>query len=722
MQRSLIAVLMAATVTLCSSVGLADEGMWPLYALKDLDFAALKTRGLELSAEQIFNEKDGGISAAVVQVGGGTGAFVSAEGLIATNHHVAFGAIQKQSSVDQNYLEQGFLAKTKAEEIPAIGYEAYVTLSFKDVTKDILEAVKSGMNGLERYKAIDQRRKEIIKEAEKQGNVRCRVATFYGGLTYVLVTTLRLQDIRIVYIPPRAIGEFGGEIDNWMWPRHTGDFSFLRAYVGPDGKPATYAESNVPYTPRAFLPISSRPLKEGDFCMAIGYPGRTVRYRSSHSINESINHYYPDRIKAFTDVIKILTDAAEADSMNAIRLAGKIKGLNNALKNYQGMLRGLEKSHALEAKRAQEKELTAFLAANSELNTRHGGALPALEKLYVDAEKTRYKDFVLGLFGQCQHFSFARTLYKWSIEKAKKDLDREPEYMERSIRDLKRRLEEAQFTVVPGADQKVLTYIILRALRIPAGQRIAALDKQFSIAPREDTAQAVQNFVQQLIEATRVGVRDDRMRMFDMVKEQLLALNDPLINLARDLYDEDEQMANRDKAVQGAISELEPKLIEAYMAMKKKIMYPDANGTIRLTTGEVMGYSPADAVSYRYATTLTGVAQKETGQEPFASPKALLEVYKSGNFGKYVDPVLKDVPVCLVTTLDGTGGNSGSPVLNGKGELIGLWFDTNWEGVSGDWFYDAVAKREIIVDSRYILFILDRVYGAKSVLNELMVR
>jgi hypothetical protein len=370
----------------------ADEGMWPLYSLNSLDFDALRAQGLQLGPEEIFNEKDGGIAMAVCQVGGGTGSFVSSDGLIVTNHHVAFGAIQQQSDVDQNYLRDGFLAPTKADEIPAIGYNAYITKSFKDVTKDIKKVIKKGMSDLERYKAIEKKKKEIVKKAEKKGDVRCYVSTAYGGLQYFLVTSFRIQDIRIVYIPPQAIGEYGGDIDNWMWPRHCGDFSFLRAYVAPDGSSAEFAEENVPFKPKTFLPISSGQLNEGDFSMIIGYPGHTMRYRSSYSINEHVNYNYPTTIKALTEILGIMETAAEEDQMVAIKLSGMIKGFNNYLKNEKGMLKGLKRAGLLEKKRQQEKGLATYVASDPELAEKYGDVLPSLGKLYAELDTYRHKE------------------------------------------------------------------------------------------------------------------------------------------------------------------------------------------------------------------------------------------------------------------------------------------------------------------------------------------
>ena len=700
----------------------ADEGMWPLYALESLDFDALKARGLQLGPSEIFNEKDGGLAAAVVQVGGGTGSFVSPNGLILTNHHVAFGALQKQSKVDENVLRDGFLAPTMNDEVPAIGYQAYVTKSFEDVTATIKSVLTDEMSDLDRYKAIEQKEKEIVEEAEKQGNVRCRVASAYGGLQYYLVTSFRIQDVRIVYAPPQSIGEFGGDIDNWMWPRHTGDFSFLRAYVAPDGSGAEYSADNVPYKSSTFLPMSSGPLREGDFAMIIGYPGRTMRYRCSYSIDENVNHDFPNTVKTITDILDIMEAASAADPEAAIKLSGSMKGLNNSLKNTQGQLTGLQRANLLERKRQQEAEMTQFLSADPNLNEKFGGVLPGLQELYRGLDQYREQEQAIGMMGWvCRYYGFANRLYKWSIEKEKPDMDRDPAYMERNRDRMKRGLEEAQITLEPATDERMLEYFLMRILRLPEGQRIAGIDKYFPIEPGDDTAAIVHGFVRSLYDMTKVGDVKERLAMFEMSKDELVGRDDPFIHLARDLYDEQEQMEDRDKAFAGAVEKLRPQLIEAMVAWKGKALYPDANGTIRLNYGEVKGYSPNDAIHYNYVTTLSGVVAKESGEEPFANPEPLLAVYKSGDLGKYVDPGIGDVPVNVLTTNDGTGGNSGSPILNGKGEVIGVDFDSNWEGIVGDYVYDPILKRSIIVDSRYVLFILDQVYHAQNVLDELTI-
>jgi len=696
----------------------ADEGMWILDSIERLPIDSLKAKGLELEPEEIYNPEGGGLADAVVRMGG-TGSFVSPKGLFLTNHHVVFSAVQKQSTPENNYLRDGFCAKTKEEELPAIGYSAYVTKSFEDVTNRVLRVVNDKMNDLERYKAIEKITKTIIAQAEKNRDVKCSVVSMYGGMKYYLFTYFKIKDIRLVFVPPRSIGDYGGDIDNWMWPRHAGDFAFVRAYVEPDGKSAEYSEENVPYNSKAYLKISSKGVREGDLVMLLGFPGRTQRYESSSSTEDRVNFDYPLSIGNSQDLISILEKSSVGDSALAMKLSSRIKGIANYLKKYQGMLEGFKKTNLLERKIETERSLKEFLDVNPKLDAKYGLVLQELDSLYQNYRSFKEKDFLVRWMRYSSRFlDFAATIYKWSLEKEKKDLEREPGYQDRDIEDTKRWLEDAQVNLVPSADKRVLVYYFKRALQLPEAHRISAVEKIFEGKENQDKEKTIEDFASYLYQNTKLGSVEQRLLMYDLTKEKL---DDPFIDFAKELEKDREELRIRNKRFKGALKRLEPKLISAYFEWRKTDLYPDANYTIRFNYGEVKGYAPEDAVSYNYMTTLRGVLEKDTGEEPFDAPDELEGVYNKKDFGSYFDKNTADVPVNFLSTNDITNGNSGSPVMNGKGELVGIAFDGNYESMTSDYQFDPELTRAINVDVRYVLFLLDRVYNAKALLEELSI-
>ncbi|MEW5805742.1 MAG: S46 family peptidase [Acidobacteriota bacterium] len=698
----------------------ADEGMYLLDQIDPNMMEKMKKMGLKLSQEEIYNPQGTSLAHAVVSPGA-TASFVSPNGLILTNHHVAFGAVQRISTPEQNYIEMGYLAKTLEEEIPAPGYQVFVLQSIEDVTGQILSEIREGMSDYDRYMAIEKKTKEIIKKAEeKGGGLECDVSSMNYGMKYYLFTFLKIRDIRVVYIPARAIGEYGGEIDNWMWPRHTGDFSFLRAYVGPDGKPADHSKSNVPYKPKSYLKISARGISEGDFTMIMGFPGRTARHQTSFAVENDQTHRYPFQIQMAGDLIRILEEFAQKDEEAAVKLSGYIKGLYNTLKNNQGMLEGLVKTGLLEKKRAEEMDFLEFLKNHPEMEMKYGQVLPQLETLYREYLKNRQKSSVMGWMGRGL-LGNALSINKWSIEREKKDMDREPGYQERDLPDSELWLNVAQKSLVPEADRKVLEYFLKKALALPPDQKIVAVERMLNQNPELSQEQAIAKFLDRIYAGTMLGSAEERVKMLHMKREELLKLHDPFIEFADEMEKEREIQRKKEKAFSGAVSKLMPLYLEGVEAWIKQPLYPDANGTIRFNFGQVKGYSPKDAVSYRYITSLTGVIEKNTGVDPFDCPEKLIDVYKAKDFGSWVDKNINDVPVDFLTSNDSTGGNSGSPVLNGRGELVGILFDGIYESMYSDYHFDPELTRSIHVDIRYVLFCLDKLDKALNILNELTI-
>jgi hypothetical protein len=711
-----VVAIAAALVTLSAPIGTADEGMWLPFMLDKSPIDSWHSRGLELSAKELYHPKNPSISDAIVQVGGGTGGFVSFDGLIVTNHHVAFGALQRTSSVKSDFINEGFLAKYPGEEISAPGYEARVLLEVKDVTKKVLKAVKEDMTDQERYKAIEKAEKEIIAKAENDKDVFCQVNSVYGGSQYYLYTYFKIKDIRIVYAPPVSIGEYGGDIDNWMWPRHTGDFSFLRAYVAPDGKSAEYAEDNVPYHPKKYLSFSKAPLKEDDFTMVMGYPGSTKRYRTSYSIDFSVNDYYPSNIKMMGDILEIVEEEMKRGRAVEIKLAGINKGINNAYKNYIGMLEGLEKAHLLEQKMKEEKQLNRYLDSNPKMKEKYGHVLPEIQAQYDEYMKFWEQNRLLGMVGYVSSaMRSSMTIYKWAEEHEKDDMDRDPGYQDRDEPRQRKRLEMVDFSYDEQTDKRILGHFLLKMAK--ADQSHGGID---GIYP-EITKDEIDEMLAALYEGTEVTDKEERMKMFGMSVEELEALDDPFINFAAKVHVQREKLDDQNEAFAGALQKLRPQLMELRTEYKGGLLYPDANFTMRVSVGQVKGYSPADAVEYDWVTSLDGAVAKTTGEKPFNTPQKLIDLNKARDYGDYADPATGELPVCFLSSDDVTGGNSGSPILNGRGEVIGLVFDGNYEAISADFQFIPGLTRTINVDSRYILFVLDRFSGAQNVLDELKI-
>jgi hypothetical protein len=721
-KKTLLVFVSLSVFALFSATSRGNEGMWLLDSIDELPIDRLKARGLKLAPEEIYSPKGGGIADAVVKVGGATGSFVSPEGLIITNHHVAFGAAQRQSTPEHNYIRDGFYARTRKQELPAIGYNIYVVKSFEDVTGRVLSAVEEKTSGLKRYKAIEKASKKIIRQAEEGEDVKCRLVSMYGGSQYYLFTYFKIRDVRLVYVPPGSIGNYGGEIDNWMWPRHAGDFAFLRAYVAPDGRSADYSQENVPYNSKVYLRLSSAGAKEGEFVMLIGFPGKTKRYESSFAIDGMINHDYPLDIRTRQEIVSILEQASAEDSSVAIRLSSPIRGLNNYLKKNQGMLEGFERADILQGKIEEERLLDEFLSTSPKLEKRYGQVLTELEGSFEKYRRFEDKEFIMNWMKRRSKFSnFASTIYKWSLEKEKKDQDREPGYQDRDTLETREWLEDAQVNLVPSADERVFAYFLKKALLLPSEQKIRAIEKILEGIAQEDRIDILEEFAQDLYQGTKLGRVEERLRMFGMSKDELEKQDDPFIDFAKQFEEEREELREKKKEFSGTLTRLEPKLIQAYSEWKKGRMYPDANGTIRFNYGQVKGYVPQDAVSFSHITTLSGVLEKNTGEEPFDAPEELERACFEKDFGPYLDASVGDVPVNFLSTNDITNGNSGSPVIDGRGELVGLAFDGNYESISSDYLFEPDITRAINVDIRYVLFVLDKVYHAENLLEELSI-
>jgi hypothetical protein len=712
--RSKIRLVTLALVLALAIVAGADDGMWMPHQMKTLDLKAL---GLRMDPGNLYKTDGTGLMSAVVNLGGGTGEFVSPEGLVLTNHHVAYGAIQRASSKENDYITDGFLAKTRADEIPAQGYTVGVLLGYEDVTAKVNAYFKPKMTPRQRYDAFDKAQKEITAAAEKAGkDLRCTLASMYSGNAYYLYTFKQIRDVRLVYAPPQDLGNFGGETDNWMWPRHTCDFSFLRAYVGPDGVAADYSPSNVPYSPKVWLKVSLDGFKEGDFTFVMGYPGRTFRNYALAEL-KSDQENMAKRIKDVQDLIGFYEAAGKNDKEVEIRYASLVKGLYNGLKNSQGKLEGFVKYDLVAKKAAQEKELLDWIAADPARAKKYGTAPAALE-----AFLTRQKAFgaraelLNGVLGGSTILSQAYTIVRAVPELQKPDKDREQAYQERNLPRIKQGIQLAERGYVFATDGELMKWTLkrLRATHPgtagwPASLQALAAGTDAEVAARVDAMYA----------RTGLGQPAKRLELLGLKPAALAAVDDPFLKLAAEMEKELKTLREESKGMGREGADLKMAFEAAILEMKKGAYAPDANGTIRFTYGPVMGYQPRDAVWYQPQTTVKGVVEKDTGAFPFKVPDKIKELWQAKDFGPYVDAKLADVPACFLNTTNVTGGNSGSPTFNAKGEQIGIIFDMTYESVIGDYYVIPELQRSISVDVRYVLWVTDKFSGATHIIREM---
>ncbi len=711
-KQLLISVLF--TFILFSQI-IADEGMYPLSEIGKLN---LKSKGLNLTAKDIYQSGDVGLIDAIVQLSGCSGSFVSPEGLMITNHHCAFGAVQQASTAEHDYITDGFLAKTRGEELPAKGITVRITDSYKDVSNEVLSAVSDTMDFASRSKAIDKRIKEIVAETEKQNaGKRAEVSEMFAGKSYMLFIYTYLKDVRMVYIPPRGIGEFGGEDDNWMWPRHTGDFSFLRAYVGKDGAPADYSQENVPYHPKKFLKVNPDGVEENDAVFILGYPGRTFRHRTSHYLSFEQELRMPFIADLFEWQIETMQTMSKQDRAVGIKLDSRIKGLANTMKNYRGKLKGMKRIDLVSKKQEEEQCLQSFIDEDAQRKTQCGTILQDIGTVFQEMRSRFDYEMTLDYLRSASTlFSIGYTLFEGTRELQKPDLERESPFMERNIARTKESLQLSVKNYYEPVDKTFLKELLTRAGKLPAGQRIDQLD---SILGNDFSEQSIARFIEQTYSTSKLNDEGFVMNTLSKKPEELEQLNEPFINLARALYPAYQQLKQTRQKRDGALSKLYALLVDVKQQFMKKDFIPDANSTLRLTFGKIQGYSPADALYASPFTTVRGVLDKTTGVEPYNTPLKLIEQYKAKNLGRFKNKKMNDVPVAMLYNLDTTGGNSGSAVLNADGELIGVNFDRAFEATINDYAWSQDYSRSIAVDIRYVLWVTEKVGGAGFLLEEM---
>ena len=710
--------ILAAAITLAGFLGsaAAGEGMWVPQQLPEIA-GPLKKAGLELPPEQLA-DLTGDPMGAIVSLGGCTASFVSPQGLVVTNHHCAYGGLQLNSTPQKNLIETGFNAATRADELSAgPNARVYALDSIQDVTSQVKAAIAAAADAAGRTAALETIEKRLVAACEADAGYRCSFYSFSGGNAYRLFKNLEIKDVRLVYAPPRGIGNYGGEVDNWMWPRHTGDFSFIRAYVGKDGKPAPYSVDNVPYQPKHWLKVASQPLQIGDFVMVAGYPGYTARYALADEFDETAQWTYPTIKRHYEHLVALVEAAGARDEDIEVKYASSVKGWQNVLKNYDGQLTGFERIHASRTKHDEEAKVLAWLRAQGDAGKAALAAHDTLLQLHEADSATRDRDLVFGQLRRTGVIGAATGLYRLAIEQQKPDAQREPGYQERDLPGFEGSLRQMEKRYAAAMDRQLQEYWLREYVKLPAGQHVPAMDAWLG---GNDEA-AIQAALDKLA-TTQLGDVDKRLALLKADRAAFESSTDPAVRFAVAVMPTMLAIEQQEKARQGDALLARPVYLQAvadYKASQGESVYPDANSSLRITFGNVQGYTKLDGSRQAAFTTLEQVAAKATGKEPFDAPQPLLDAIAAKRYGGLASKELGTVPVNFLSDLDITGGNSGSPVMDARGELVGLAFDMNWEAVVSNWVFDPEMTRMISLDARYMRWILQEVMPAPQVLAEL---
>ena len=690
--KRLLALLALVSISFSA---IADEGMWLLPYIKKMNEKDMKEHGCKLKAEDIYSAEKSSLKDAIVVFGGGcTGEIVSPNGLLFTNHHCGYDAIQKLSSVEHDYLKDGYWAMNYSEELPAEGLSVKFVRHIFDVTADIMGSVPSTAGQEEYVNIVDANKKALIAQLEvKYPGMLVTIPGFFGGNQFFAFIYEEYTDVRLVGTPPSSIGKFGGDTDNWMWPRHTGDFSVFRVYAGKDNRPAEYSEENVPYKAEKWLDISLDGIEEGDFGMIMGFPGSTERYKTSFEIDYMLEVDNPQRIYIRGERQAILRKAMDADQAVRIKYDSKYAQSANYWKNSIGMSRGLERLGVKAKKQALEAEFQAWAEANT---LPEEGYIDALRLIAESQTEAKAENATL-------QYLYEAFLNSVELIEPLFGVDDYEQFYKDFDADVDRAVAKRMFQIY-RENNEILPSIYDK------------IDKEFE----GDS----DKYVDWLYDNTFFTSYDKFMTLSEALNRDELFAADPALELASSLFVLYRALYEDVAAAENKFGEGHRKYIDGLMKMNpKKAWASDANFTLRLTYGNVLPYSPADGVLYKHYTTLDGVMAKEDPTNPveFTVPERLKELYYAKDYGKYADKS-GNMPLAFLVNCDITGGNSGSPVMNSKGQLIGLAFDGNWEAMSGDVAFEPELQRTIAVDIRYVLFIIEKYGNAKWLIDELTIK
>jgi hypothetical protein len=710
LSRHLLLAACALVATSAATIASAEEGMWLPRQTPSIA-GPLKAAGLQLPAADLADLSKAPMNA-IASLGGCSAAFLSPQGLVASNHHCVYGSIQYNSKPGRDLLADGFLAKTLADELPAApGSRIYVIEDLRDVTADMLNGVTPRTTGRARYDRLDANRKALITACEKQPNRRCDVRPYFGGQTYFLQQQLEIKDVRLVYAPASGIGNFGGETDNWQWPRHTGDFGFYRAYVAPDGASAPYSPQNVPFKSPAWLKIAEAGVKEGDFVMVAGFPGTTSRHATAAEAIHNFEVLTPLNQQLLADYSDTITKAVAGNADWAIKYASIQKGIDNYKKKNLGEMAGADRIGLADRKRTEEAAFRAWVAADPARAKRID--IAALDALVAEANASAVDGARVTTLNRAQLLSAARLLYRWAKEQEKPDAARESGYQDRDRLFVEQRLTQIERRFVPEVDRKILEAALPEYRKADAKRRNAAFE-----------AKLAEIGMDRLYADTKLGDTPTRLGWLNQPAAAFEASADPFIQLAVALYPGDMAQEAETKARSGQMQAARSAFMAGqldYARSQGRTLYPDANSSLRFTYGKVTG-KQVDGQSWSAFTTAPGLVAKHTGKGEFDAPDRAIQLLKANEYGRWASPELGTLPVNFLSTVDITNGNSGSSTLNARGEFVGLAFDGTLDGVISDWAYEPSINRTIHVDSRFMLWTMDKVDGATRLLDEMGVK
>ncbi len=693
----------------------ADEGMWLPFLIERLNYQDMQEQGLQLTPDEIYSINHSSMKDAVVVFGGGcTGEIVSDKGLLLTNHHCGYSYIQEHSSVEHDYLTDGFWAQSMEEELPNDGLTAKFLVRIEDVSERINAELSEEMNEDERRSKIRELSDKIKKEATEDTYYDASVKSFFKGNEFYLFVYKTYKDVRMVGAPPSSIGNFGGDTDNWMWPRHTGDFSVFRVYMAPDGSPATYDEENIPLEPDYHFEISLDGVEEDDFSMIMGYPGGTDRYLTSHGVKQAIDKKNPTIVTIRDKKLKVMKEAMDASKEVRIKYATKYARTANYWKYFKGQTRGLKNLKVAEKKEKLERAFREWLAQNPEQDKKYGDALSGIEQAYNVKKNMVVPEiyFQEAIYQGPEILTMALSRFYGLHKNLEEDADEEK--IEKQIEQIKGSLDDHFKNYHAPLDEELLAGMLdMYYHNVPEFQHPEILGKYHK--------KYNGNFREAAEEVFRKSDMDSKegiLSLLEKPKERKIR-KDPAFEIVKGFYEKYQEISKDGDDAGDMLSEGYRKFVAGLREMNPdKKYYPDANFTMRLTYGKVSGYKPADAVYYKYYTTLDGVMEKEDpDDEEFIVPEKLRTLYEEKDYGRYgKDGVMY---TCFLTNHDITGGNSGSPVIDANGRLIGIAFDGNWEAMSGDIAFEPELQRTINVDIRYVLFVIDKFAGSTHLIEEM---